>query len=61
MQTKRNGRTEAAREPIADSSIYGLGAVKGALILTQAELSAIKALLEERDRPHWEQAGKEGD
>jgi hypothetical protein len=37
-----------------------LTAVKGALVTTQAELAAIKALLEEHDRPHWEKAGKEG-
>ncbi len=60
MQTERNGRTEAARKLGVSSPIYDLGAVKGALITTQAELAPIKALLEERDRPQWEMAGKEG-
>jgi len=47
MQTERNGRTENARKLSANSPIY--------------DLDAVKALLKERDRPHWEQAGKEGD
>jgi len=47
MQTERNGETEAARKLSADIPTY--------------DLDAVKAFLKERDRPHWEQAGKEGD
>ena len=50
MQTERNGKTEAGREPSANNPTHDLDAVKGALITTQAELAPIKALFEEACR-----------